>query len=648
MNRFYALVYLLPLLLLSVANPAHAANLDAQNYRRAFALLDAGRVEEAAHFAEHGHDTTLNKVLMGYYMAQPGNDVPFSELLSFITQNPDWPNLKGIIAIAEQKIPSGATPQQVVNWFNAHPPQTMMGFYRYIDALGANNMSDRMADAIRNRWIENGLSGEEQTAFLARFGRYLTEADHADRLNKLLWHDQFTEARRMFPLVSPTTRLVAEARLALMGQANNATAILARVPADAHDDPGLLYEQLRAAVRSEHNADAEDILLSPPADLGKPEAWWEQRQIIIRRAIERHDFARAFRLATLHGQTEPKQVVQAEFLAGWMALRFMNEPEAALQHFQALYDAASTPISRARGAYWLGRTYEALGNKSEAEQSYETAASLNITFYGQLAAARLQSSPIIRATPEPTIPANVRNSYYAKDNIRAIEKLYELGEVDRARTFFHAAMEGAVLRADFALLTEIAYRIGRPDLAIEAAKNANQKNMLMTAGGFPVLDRKIPEPPEPAFTHALIRQESMFNAGAASNAGAKGLMQLLPSTAKSVARKMDMRFRPGELGEPDYNLRLGTRFVQDQIESFDGSYILALAGYNAGPHRVREWMTQIGDPRSGTVDPVDWIELIPVAETRNYVQRIIENLQVYRARLGGGQAPLLILKDLKR
>ncbi|MBV8060613.1 MAG: lytic transglycosylase domain-containing protein [Alphaproteobacteria bacterium] len=648
MNRFCSLFCLFLFCLFSVPRGGAAANLDTQNYRRAFSLLDAGRVEEAAHFAEHGHDPSLNKVLMGYYMAQPGNDVPFGELLTFITQNPDWPNLKGIIAIAEQKIPGNATPQQIVNWFNAHPPQTIMGFYRYADALGANNMGDKLREVIRNRWVDGDFSIEEQAAFLARFGNYLTEAEYADRLNKLLWRDQFTEARRMFPLVSETTRAVAEARLALMGHTGSASSILSRVPSDARDDAGLIFEQLRWAVRNNQDADAEDILLSPPADLGKPEAWWEQRQIIIRRAIERHDFARAFRLAVLHGQTEPKQVAQAEFLAGWLALRFLNEPQAALEHFQALYDASSTPISRARGAYWLGRTYEALGNRSEAEQAYENAAAMNITFYGQLAATRLQANPVIRATPEPTIPVAARNAYLMQDNIRAIEKLNDMGERDRARLFFHAAMEAAHRRADFALLTEIAYRLERPDLAIEAAKNANQKNMLMTAGGFPVLENKLPEPPEPAFTHALIRQESMFNADAASGAGAKGLMQLMPSTAKSVARKMDIRYRPNQLGDPNYNLRLGTRFVQDQIESFDGSYVLALAGYNAGPHRVREWMSQIGDPRSGNVDPVDWIELIPIAETRNYVQRIIENLQVYRARLNGGQAPLLILKDLKR
>jgi soluble lytic murein transglycosylase len=283
-----------------------------------------------------------------------------------------------------------------------------------------------------------------------------------------------------------------------------------------------------------------------------------------------------------------------------------------------------------------------------AEQAYETAAALNITYYGQLAAARIYANPIVSASPEPAIPQLVRNSFYNHDLVRAVERLNMLGERDRAHSFFRAAIDVAEQRSEFALLTELAYHIDRPDFAIEAGKAANQKNMLMASGGFPLLGRNLPPPPEPAFIHALIRQESMFNPEARSPVGAEGLMQLMPATAKGVAKKLGMRFKPAMLSEPDTNLRLGSAFVQSQIDGFDGSYVLALAGYNAGPHRVREWMTQIGDPRQADVDVIDWVESIPVYETRNYVQRIIESLQVYRARLAGGQAPLQIVKDLKR
>jgi len=632
----------------TVSEPVFAANIDAQNYRRAFALIDSGHVQEAAVFAAHGHDPILNKVIRGLAYAQPGSDAGFDELANFIASSPDWPGLKGVLAIAEQKIPANASPQQVVSWFAAHPPVSLIGFYRYIDALNATGQTQNVAELIRTRWINGDLNGDELTAFHARFAPFLNVETHAARLDRLLWKNEAAAARRMYPLVDDKTKAVAEARLALAARAPNVDTFVDRVPSDRRDDAGLLYERLRWHIRNNHDDEAVDILNHAPTDLGKAEAWWEQRQIMARRFVERKDYGHAYKIAVNHGPLDAKHLAEAEFLAGWLALRFLDEPEAARQHFQTLYDNAMTPISRARGAYWLGRTYEAHGDKNTAEQAYETAAALNITYYGQLAAARIYAEPMVSAAPEPAIPPAVRNAFYNRDLIRAVERLREIGERDRVRVFFTAATEAAQQRADFALLTELAYRVERPDLAIEAGKAASKKNMLMASGGFPLLDRALPPQPDPAFVHALIRQESLFNPEARSPVGAVGLMQLMPATAKGVARKLGMPFREERLRDPDYNIRLGTVFVQNQVDNFEGSYVLALAGYNAGPRRVREWMTQIGDPRSKDVDVVDWVESIPVYETRNYVQRIMESLQVYRARMAGGQARLMIMQDLKR
>ena len=640
--------HLLLVLLLAWSVPAVAANPDAQNYRRAFALIDSGHALEAGIFASRGRDPVLNKVIRAIYMAQPGNDASFAEMQDFILRNPDWPDLRGIQAIAEQKMPS-AQPAQVVAWFEAHPPVSTAGFYRYVDALNLAGKAENVPALIRSRWIEGEFSGDEQVAFHDRFSSVLEDADMLARLDRLLWKNDANAARRMYQYVSLGQKELAEARLGLAAKAPNADALVARVPRDLVDDPGLLYERLRWHVRNNQDDEALTILRHAPQDNpGKPEGWWEQRQIMVRRLLGKGDYEDAYELADHHGNLGGKQLVDAEFLCGWLALRFLDSQEDARRHFQALYNAAGTPISRARGAYWLGRTYEAHGDKANAEQFYETAAALNITYYGQLAAARIYENPMVNAAPEPAIPASVRTAFYDRDLIRAIEHLDALGERDRTHAFFHAAVESAQQRADFALLTELAYRIDRPDYAVEAGKAANQKNMLMAAGGFPLLSRNVPHPPDPAFLHALIRQESMFNPEAQSPVGAMGLTQMMPATAKGVAKKLGMRFKPQMLANPDVNLRLGAAFVENQISNFNGSYVLALAGYNAGPHRVREWMEQIGDPRQDDVDVIDWVEKIPVSETRNYVQRIMESLQVYRARLAGGQAPLQILKDLKR
>lgn len=651
MNRFSVLLLITLLLTGTSAEAAKAVSPDNQTafYRRAFAALDAGHPDIAVTYAEHGgHDPVLNKILRADYMAQPGNDVPFADMAEFIRDNPDWPNLRGILAIAEQKIPSGTSADQVAAWFATHPPASVQGFYRFMDALEATGQTQNMAQRIRSRWTDGDFSGDELGNYHARYARFLDENANRARLDRLLWKNDSVGARRMYSYVNDGAKAVSDARLALANQNPNAPAFVNRVPSQWRGDPGFLYELLRWRVRNNQDDAAIESLTHAPDNLGKPEAWWEQRQTMIYRLMMRHDYSLAYALAEDHGQLDSKTIIQGEFLAGFLALRFLNNPQGARAHFQALLDNASTPVSRARGAYWLGRTYEVLNDKTEAEQNYETAAALNITYYGQLAATRLYASPVIYALPEPRIPAATRQAFFNRDLIRAVGRLHNIGEEDRARVFFKAATDNAEQRADFALLTELAYQIGRPDLAIEAAKAANQKNMLMASGGFPILSKSISSPPEPAFTHALIRQESMFNPNAASPAGAHGLMQLMPRTAAEVARKLGIKFKSSLLTNTNYNLRLGTTFIQNQLAIFDGSYVLALAGYNAGPRRVREWMSQIGDPRNADMDPIDWVEMIPVHETRNYVQRIIESLQVYRARLNGGQAPLMIAKDLRR
>ena len=628
--------------------PAMAAASNADYYPRAFKAIAAGHAEQAQNFATHGPDPILNKVVRSYAMALPGNDYSFEQMDQFITANPHWPGLKGIQMIAEQKIPQAASNGQIVGWFSTHPPVTMIGFYRYIDALNQSGQAQAAQKAIIDRWTDTDFSSDEQTAFYERFRPLLGADAMWERTDHLLWKNNTTAAKRMLPFLPASYRAVAEARIALTLQDKDSAAYLSRVPAEVQNDPGLLYQRLRWFVRDNRDEDADEFLLNAPVELGNPELWWEQRQIMIRRAIERRDYALAYELAHLHGQNLPKNLTQAEFLSGWLALRFLDKPQAALAHFQKLYDGASTPVTRARGAYWIGRTCDVLDNKSAAHQAYEDAAIFNTTFYGQLAAARLSDKPLLTAKADPPLPEAQRHAVMSNDLVRAAEKLAAVGETQRMRSFFRAAIDDADTRPDFIMLAEVATRMHHPELGIQVVKAAAQKDILVENGGFPMLALKVPPTPEPAFTHALIRQESMFDPEAESVVGAQGLMQLMPRTAKEVARREGVRYSPARLKNPAYNIQLGTAFVQQQIDHFNGSYILALAGYNAGPSRVREWIATYGDPRSADVDDVDWIELMPIQETRNYVERIIESLQVYRAKLAHGQAPLLIINDLKR
>ncbi len=640
---------LLPLLLFLFAfiSPAWAASGDAPYYKKAFQAVATGNLQQVQGYILKGPDPILNKVLRSYAMALPGNDYSFEELNAFIKENPAWPGLKGIQMIAEQKMPDTWSSQEVVAWYDPHPPVTLAGFYKYIDALDHLGQVATAHKAVLTRWIEGNFSADEQMAFFARFASLLDNTAIWTRTDHLLWDNNTSEARRMIPYLSSTDRTVAETRLALCTDSSSVEA-LDRISRDAQNDPGLLYQRLRWYVKNNRNDDAIDILHNTPADLGRPDVWWQQRNIMVRRAIENRDFRLAYQLASNHGQTDPKPLVQAEFLSGWLALRFLDKPDAALQHFRNLFNAASTPMSRSRGAYWMGRAQEALSNREAAIEAYKNAGVYNSTFYGQLALARLYASPTLTAKADPPLPETARRAFMARTNIRAIERLANMGEQDRARTFFTAAVDHASQRSDFVMLADLASRIRRPDLGIQAVKGAHKKGIMVENGGFPLISMQIPSPPEPALTHALIRQESMFNTGATSSAGARGLMQLMPRTAKDVAKKINVRYDERQLSDPRYNMKLGTTFASDQIARFDGSYVLALAGYNAGPGRVREWIEKFGDPRDANVDPIDWIEMIPINETRNYVQRIIESLQVYRSKLAGGHGRLTIVNDLKR
>ncbi len=642
------LIITLLLFLFTFAFPAAAANGDMAYYKKAFQSVASNNAQEVQNYASKGADPILNKVLRGYAMALPGNDFSFDELDTFMKQNPAWPGLKGIQMIAEQKIPDTWLPREIAAWFEPRPPVTLIGLYKYVDALDSMGQMSAAQKAVVSRWVEGNFSADEQLAFFARFASLLDNTSIWARTDHLLWDNNATEARRMIPYLSSTDRMVAETRLSLCSDGASSD-WMDKIPSDARYDPGLLYQRLRWYVKNGKNEDANDILLNAPSELGRPEPWWQQRHIMVRRAIESRDFRLAYQLASNHGQAEPKSLVQAEFLSGWLALRFLDRPETALQHFRNLYGSASTPMSRSRGSYWMGRSYEVLGDREAAVDAYKNAAAYSAVFYGQLALARLYASPTLTAKADPPLPEAARRSFMARTNIRAIERLMAIGEPDRARAFFMAAVDNkASTRADFVMLADLAGRIKRPDLGIQAVKAAHQKNIMIENGGFPLISMQVPSPPEPALTHALIRQESMFNTEATSRAGARGLMQLMPRTAKDVAKKINVRYDERNLTNPKYNMQLGTTFATQQIARFDGSYVLALAGYNAGPGRVREWIEKFGDPRDPIVDPIDWIELIPINETRNYVQRIMESLQVYRSKLAGGHGQLTLVNDLKR
>ncbi|EWY40188.1 soluble lytic murein transglycosylase [Skermanella stibiiresistens SB22] len=636
---------------LSGAAAAELDERDLQLYRAAFKAAEAGRWDEAGAVASQARERLPAKVIQWLDMARPETTAGFETIAAFIRQNPEWPNLNTLRRNAEVAMPVWMPASEVKTWFEAYPPLTGGGAARYATVLLNDGNTARAADLVRERWIAGGMGVTEELDFRARFGDLLRQRDHLARFDRLVWDGEEGAARRMYPVVGSGHQALAEARFHMAGmRKGNIDAILNKVPPSLRADPGLLYERARWRRRKDMDAGALEIVMNKPADMGRPAAWWAEMHILARRAIERGAYAEAYRIAADHAQKDGLPMAQAEFLAGWLALRFTNQPREALKHFERLYSGVSAPISQSRGAYWAGRAAEALNRQDDARKWYGVAARHGTTFYGQLAQQRSRDPRAVTLSAETRPSAEAVAAFGRKELPRLTRMLNQIDPVaDREGIFVRRMAANAKLAEEFVLIAGLAREMGRADLAVSVAKQAVQDDVILTDSGYPVVGMPELGWLEPALVHSLIRQESTFNQNAVSPAGARGLMQLMPATAKQVADQLGMRHTNSRLtADPEYNIALGSAYMRELLDRFNGSYVLAIAGYNAGPGRVREWLQTNGDPRSEGVDVVDWIELIPIYETRNYVQRVMEAVHVYRARMNGGNARLLLEEDLKR
>ncbi|HWK43142.1 MAG TPA: lytic transglycosylase domain-containing protein, partial [Stellaceae bacterium] len=381
-----------------------------------------------------------------------------------------------------------------------------------------------------------------------------------------------------------------------------------------------------------------------------PIAWWPDRQILARRELNNGNISQAYSLVADTQLTDGAPVAEAEFLAGWIAFRFLRDPERGLKHFTRLYDTATLPLSLSRGAYWAGRASAALDKPADAASWYEKASTYPTTYYGQLAIAQMGLPWLTKPAPEPKASAAETTAFNKRDLVRVVRILAFVNEQDRMKPFMNRLSELAKTPADHALIADMADDLGRLELGVAAAKRASYRGITLTRAGYPIIS--LPEVtggPEHALLLALIRQESAFETGALSPAGARGLMQLMPATANQVAKSLQLPYSPDRLtSDGIFNVTLGQAYFGGVLNGFNGSYVLAVAGYNAGPGRVRQWVRDYGDPRQTDIDVVDWVEQIPFNETRNYVQRVLEGLQVYRLRIGDPALAFSLPADLRR
>lgn len=620
----------------------------------AFAAADAGDWDTAREIAAEISDPLAEKLFFWSDVTRLGGSGSFDAITRFISENPDWPSQDVLRRRAEEAITETLPPKIVLSWFDRHEPITTEGWVRLGEALLVTGQLEKGLATIRDTWVNGAFSEFLENRFYSTHRHQLTSEDHVNRLDRLIWRGRLTEARRMLGRVDAEHRALAEARLRLRELGHDVDGAIAKVPSALKDDPGLIYERLRWRRTKDRDLLARELLKTHPLDHVNPEMWWAERAILARRALAEGHVSEAYRIARDHALTEGAGFADAEWLAGWIALRFLKEPKVAFDHFTNLFGGVKYPVSLSRGAYWAARAAEADLRPNLAELWYRTAAQHPTTYYGQLAATRLGAGSELPLPPDPHPSADEVALFDGHELVRAVRMLTAFGQRDRLPPFILSLGRQSDSAGWKALVAGLAEEQGRPDLSIAIAKQSIRHGQPLMKNGYPSvavpeIDHTVGQAAEVPLILAMVRQESAFHFEAVSRAGARGLMQVMPSTARTVAGKLKLPYSRKRLtADPDYNLKIGRSYMSALLDTFEGSYVLALAAYNAGPARVKQWKLVNGAPQGNVIDAVDWIELIPFAETRNYVQRTLENLQVYRTMLNGTEVAWTLENDLKR
>lgn len=648
---------------LLIPTAAHASELTPEQmawYRAQMGLASASGSPPAT--------SSVGDAVMEWRRLTANTGASFDQLSRFLMANKGWPDADKMRTRAEKSISLDSyDPQRTLAYFQSYPPQTASGHLRYALALNAAGRREDANAAVRRAWTSGTLDDYETSRALAMFPGAITPADHDARMDRLLWSGATAAASRQLAFTSPDKRAVFAARLAMrnasVDAAFQASAVESANPSLVRSDAGYITDKATWLRKSGRVGEARALLASPrslakaPTD---PEEWLETLLTNARQASDGGDKSTAYNIARQLDDSFPPGTVIREtplgvrddytslaWLAGQLAYRDLRRPAEAVRLYRAYGEAARSAQTRTKGFYWAGRAALAAGDREAANAHFADAAQHYDQFYGQLSLERL-NRPQPKPTPNPTIQVSndERRNFEDDRLVRAARALGEIGAWREQSLFLRALAQKATSPADHVLAGKLASQIGRPDLGVMIGRSAQANSLdAVEVSGFPTV--RVPAGHEGnwTFIHAITRQESQFDRAAISHAGARGMMQLMPGTAREVAGKLGMSYDAGSLTtDTNYNMMLGSTYFQQMLRYFGGSYPLAVAAYNAGPGNVNKWLRANGDPRGGGIEMVDWIEAIPIFETRNYVQRVLENAVVYDTlRDGGGsrqQAPL--------
>jgi len=637
---------------LAMATSAATSPLDLNALKQAVDLVGKSRSDEAANLENSISDPLARKLIEWLVLRSDDTTATFSRYAAFIAANSSWPSIVTLRRRAEAMLwQERSDPTTVLAFFKTDPPRTAKGKFALARALLSQGDSAGAHQAIDDAWRSDAFSGDLEAQVRDMFAGLITAEDDKARMDARLYAEDDDAGLRAAHHLDARQLAIAKARAAVINKAGNAKALLEAVPAAAQHDAGYIYSRAQFLRRGDKIDEAGRWMISAshdPAVLGDVDQWWVERRLLARKLLDLGNAKMAYEVA--NGAAAPineNYRADQQFTAGWIALTFLHEPAVALAHFARITEGVSNPITLSRGFYWQGRAAEAAGHDHDARTYYDSAARFPTAYYGQLARARLDLNEVtLRPLPAPSA------DLHGLEVARVFEMLYA---VDARDVVASMAADLADKANDPAALTTLA----------EITKQHNDARSTLLIGkiglgrGFPLEQYAFPDFGVPDFqpigpdvaryvVYSIVRQESAFNPKVVSGANAYGLMQVTPAAARDTAKRFNVTFDQRRLAnDVTYNAQLGSAELGNDLDFYRGSYILAFVAYNAGRGRARDWIAQYGDPRDPKVDPIDWIERIPISETRYYVQRVLENMQVYRARFDNGSR-LLIDADMRR
>ncbi len=619
-------------------------------------------------------DAVIKKVLKWREFVGGSPSTNFREITDFVRYNPYWPQQEELRKNAEYAITETTNPDDVIRWFaiNSPAPNVEMRFKRPLTSRGMVSLAEALIKRFKNykvdkaiiitlikeAWFNYDFDPAAEKQFLAKYSKVITERDYERKLDRLLTERKFAGAARMTRYINNEYRKVYDARMALINNQRGIEGRIASIPARLQNDPGLLYERIKYRQSRGLTDGVLELLKRLPQRVDYPEKWWAIKKKFVVELFQEKRYAEAYYLASTNSiRLDRTLIAEAEWYAGWISLRFLRDPKSSMQHFKRIYDVSQAPVSIARGAYWMGRAYEQIGDKMSALKWYREGAKYPVVYYGQLSVIKSGS----RTTSIPMASSITQDdlaSYRTNELAKAAYMMNMIGENGYGKQFIIAAAAAAETAGERVLVAQMGLERGRYDYALRVAKEIYKIKKevvinslfplfkLETVNGNPVRN------PEEAAVLSIMRQESEFDVDALSPVGARGLMQLMPATAQAECRRLGLPYDKNRLiSDPRYNVTIGAAYLADRIKVYNGSYMLAIASYNGGEGNVNKWLKRFGDPRGFVAleNVVDWVEMIPFPETQNYVMRVMENIQVYRIALSGSKSgDIFIDRDLLR